>query len=168
AGAAPASAGRSRAAGGSTQPAAAGGAQLVGRPPGERMPAESPVVARNYETLGSWEDLERWLAKLRDAQLIALDAETTSLDYMSAEVVGLSFCVESGTAAYLPLSHDYAGAPAQLDRARALAALKPILEDPEKPKLGHNLKYDAHVLRNHGIRLAGMRYDTMLESYVWN
>ncbi|MGH8179475.1 MAG: 5'-3' exonuclease H3TH domain-containing protein, partial [Steroidobacteraceae bacterium] len=166
--AAPASAGRSRSAADSTLPAAGGGAQLIGRPPGDVTPAEAPAVARNYETLASWEDLERWIAKLRAAQLIALDTETTSLDYMIAEVVGLSFCVESGSAAYLPLSHDYAGAPPQLDRGRALAALKPILEDPEKPKLGHNLKYDAHVLRNHGIRLAGMRYDTMLESYVWN
>jgi DNA polymerase-1 len=126
------------------------------------------AVARNYETLAGWEDLERWIARLRDAPLIALDTETTSLDYMSAEVVGISFCVEAGTAAYLPLAHDYAGAPPQLDRGRALAALKPILEDPEKPKLGHHLKYHAHVLQNHGIRLAGMRYDTMLESYVWN
>jgi len=150
------------------EPVAAGTASSVGRPPGDMTPAALPVVARNYETLASWEDLERWIAKLRDAALIAIDTETTSLDYMSAEVVGISFCIESGTAAYLPLGHDYAGAPPQLDRARALAALKPILEDPEKPKLGHHLKFDAHVLQNHGIRLAGMRYDTMLESYVWN
>ncbi|MHB8813433.1 MAG: 5'-3' exonuclease H3TH domain-containing protein, partial [Steroidobacteraceae bacterium] len=132
------------------------------------IPEALPAVARNYETLRRWEDLERWIAKLRDAELITFDAETTSLDYMRAQIVGLSFCIEPGTAAYLPLSHDYAGAPPQLDRARALDALKPILEDPEKPKLGHHLKYDAHVLQNHGIRLAGMRYDTMLESYVWN
>jgi DNA polymerase I len=148
------------------QPAAA--AAAVGVPPGEAIPQAPREVVRNYETLTRWEDLERWLAKLRDAELIVIDAETTSLDYMRAEIVGLSFCVEPGTAAYLPLSHDYAGAPPQLDRSRALAALKPILEDPEKPKLGHHLKYDAHVLQNHGIRLAGMRYDTMLESYVWN
>jgi DNA polymerase I len=139
-------------------------AAVPGPPPG-RMPE---AVARNYETLVRWEDLERWIAKLRDAELITVDAETTSLDYMRAQIVGLSFCIEPGTAAYLPLSHDYAGAPPQLDRTRALDALKPILEDPEKPKLGHHLKYDAHVLQNHGIRLAGMRYDTMLESYVWN
>ena len=143
-------------------------ATTVPGPPGSVTPPSLPAVARNYETLMSWEDLERWLAKLRDAELIALDTETTSLDYMLAEVVGISFCVESGAAAYLPLGHDYAGAPPQIERARALAALKPILEDPERPKLGHHLKYDAHVLQNHGIRLAGMRYDTMLESYVWN
>jgi DNA polymerase I len=140
-------------------------------PPAVPGPPSGPMpeaVARNYETLVRWEDLERWIAKLRDAELITVDAETTSLDYMRAQIVGLSFCIEPGTAAYLPLSHDYAGAPPQLERTRALDALKPILEDPEKPKLGHHLKYDAHVLQNHGIRLAGMRYDTMLESYVWN
>ena len=148
--------------------AAAAAVTTVGSPPGEAVFHAAGEIARNYETLTRWEDLERWVAKLRDAELIALDVETTSLDYMQAQIVGLSFCVEAGTAAYLPLSHDYAGAPAQLERARALEALKPVLEDPEKPKLGHHLKYDAHVLQNHGIRLAGMRYDTMLESYVWN
>ncbi|HEY1889831.1 MAG TPA: DNA polymerase I [Steroidobacteraceae bacterium] len=147
--------------------AAATAAAAVGVPPGQI--SETPrEIARNYETLTHWEDLERWLAKLRDAELIVIDTETTSLEYMRAEIVGISFCIEPGTAAYLPLTHDYAGAPPQLDRTRALAALKPILEDPQKPKLGHHLKYDAHVLQNHGIRLAGMRYDTMLESYVWN
>jgi DNA polymerase I len=140
----------------------------VAAPPDDRVPEPPPAVARNYETLVRWEDLERWLTKLRQARLIALDTETTSLDYMAAEIVGISFCVESGSAAYLPLGHDYAGAPPQLERARALEALKPLLEDPTRPKLGHHLKYDAHVLQNHGIRLAGMRYDTMLESYVWN
>ncbi|MGH8199950.1 MAG: DNA polymerase I [Steroidobacteraceae bacterium] len=142
-------------------------AAALGVPPGEVI-SEAREVVRNYETLTRWEDLERWLAKLRAAELIVIDAETTSLEYMHAEIVGLSFCIEPGTAAYLPMSHDYAGAPPQLDRTRALAALKAILEDPEKPKLGHHIKYDAHVLQNHGIRLAGMRYDTMLESYVWN
>ncbi|HET9106903.1 MAG TPA: DNA polymerase I, partial [Steroidobacteraceae bacterium] len=146
-----------------------GGAMApIGLPPGDSAPAAPAAVTRHYETLADWADLERWIAKLRDAQLIALDTETTSLDYMRAEIVGLSFCIESGTAAYLPLGHDYAGAPPQIERTRALEALRPILEDPELPKLGHHLKYDAHVLQNHGIRLAGMRYDTMLESYVWN
>ena len=150
------------------QSAGAAAPAAVGMPPDGPASAPPPEVARNYETLVRWEDLERWIAKLHAAELIALDTETTSLDYMSAEVVGISFCVESGNAAYLPLAHDYAGAPPQLERSRVLAALKPILEDPEKPKLGHHLKYDAHVLHNHGIRLAGMRYDTMLESYIWN
>jgi DNA polymerase-1 len=159
--------GRPPAAGAAPQADAAAPAARVGFPPGEPA-APPPAVARSYETLAQWEDLERWITKLRDAELIALDTETTSLDYMSAEIVGVSFCIESGIAAYLPLAHDYAGAPPQIERARALEALRPILEDPERPKLGHHLKYDAHVLQNHGIRLAGMRYDTMLESYVWN
>jgi len=149
-------------------PGGAAAQTLVGRPPEGATAPTAATVVRNYETLARWEDLERWLTKLRAAELIALDTETTSLDYMKAEIVGISFCIESGSAAYLPLGHDYAGAPAQIDRTRALEALRPILEDPEKPKLGHHLKYDAHVLRNHGIQLAGMRYDTMLESYVWN
>ena len=150
------------------QPAGAAATAAFAGPPGSATAPIPPAVVRNYETLVGWEDLERWLAMLRDAKLIALDTETTSLDYMSAEVVGISFCVEPGTAAYLPLGHDYAGAPPQIERGRALAALRPLLEDPERPKVGHHLKYDAHVLQNHGIRLAGMRYDTMLESYVWN
>ncbi len=101
--------------------------------------------------------------------VVRFDTETTSLDYMVAQIVGVSFCVEPGViAAYVPLAHDYAGAPQQLPRERVLAALKPLLEDPQLPKLGHHLKYDAHVLANHGIRIRGMRYDTMLESYVWN
>ena len=87
---------------------------------------------------------------------------------MQAEIVGVSFCLEPGVAAYVPLRHVYPGAPEQLDRARVLEALKPMLEDPARGKVGHNLKYDAHVLLNDGIRLAGMRFDTMLESYVWN
>jgi len=137
------------------------------------LPSATPVetstrVARNYETISSWERLEHWLQLLRNAPLVAFDTETTSLDYMKAEIVGVSLCVEPGTAAYVPLKHDYAGAPEQLDRERVLAALQPLLEDPELPKVGHHLKYDAHVLCNHGIRLAGMRYDSMLESYVWN
>jgi len=130
--------------------------------------AALPRVARNYETITTWPRLEHWLQLLRSAPLVAFDTETTSLDYMQAEIVGVSLCVEPGTAAYVPLKHDYAGAPEQLDREQVLAALQPLLEDPNLPKLGHHLKYDAHVLWNHGIRLAGMRYDSMLESYVWN
>ncbi|HEY7963029.1 MAG TPA: DNA polymerase I [Steroidobacteraceae bacterium] len=123
---------------------------------------------RHYETITRWEDFERWLAALGRAELFAFDTETTSLDYMRAEIVGLSFCIEPGTAAYVPLRHVYPGAPDQLERARVLAALKPLLEDAARGKVGHNLKYDAHVLANAGIALAGMRFDTMLESYVWN
>ncbi|MBS0367357.1 MAG: DNA polymerase I [Proteobacteria bacterium] len=144
--------------------AADDGTTIAGGPP-VPLPAE---VARRYETLTSWEDFERWLQVLGKAQLFAFDTETTSLEYMRAQIVGVSFCVEPGAAAYVPLAHAYAGAPPQLERARVLAALKPLLEDPRIGKAGHNLKYDAHVLANAGIRLAGMRFDSMLESYVWN
>jgi len=142
-------------------------------PPGAAPPAPdltppAAAIERRYETVTSWEQLERWLAALRAAPLFAFDTETTSLDYMKAEIVGVSFCIEPGVAAYVPLAHAYPGAPAQLPRAEVLAALKPLLEDPGSGKVGHNLKYDAHVLANAGIALAGMRFDTMLESYVWN
>jgi DNA polymerase-1 len=138
------------------------------QPPPAASAAAVAKVPRHYETITSWPDLERWLERLRWAALMAFDTETTSLDYMRAEIVGVSFCIEPGFAAYIPLQHDYAGAPAQLDRAQVLAALRPILENPGIAKLGHHLKYDAHVLLNYGIHLEGMRYDTMLESYVWN
>lgn len=131
-------------------------------------PPKPPPVPRHYETIFTMPDLERWLETLRSAPLIAFDTETTSLEYMRAEIVGVSFCVEPGHAAYVPLTHDYPGAPDQLDRATVLAKLKPILEDAARPKLGHHLKYDTHVLANHGIALAGHRYDSMLESYVLN
>jgi DNA polymerase-1 len=142
-------------------------------PPGAAPPAPdltppAAAIERRYETVTSWEQLERWLAALRAAPLFAFDTETTSLDYMKAEIVGVSFCIEPGVAAYVPLAHAYPGAPPQLPRAEVLAALRPLLEDPGSGKVGHNLKYDAHVLANAGIALAGMRFDTMLESYVWN
>ena len=138
--------------------------------PGAGSAAAAPPadIARRYETLTRWEDLERWLAALRAAELFAFDTETNSLDYMQAEIVGVSLCIEPGVAAYVPLHHVYPGAPEQLDRERVLTALKPILEDPARGKVGHNLKYDAHVLANAGITLRGMRFDSMLESYVWN
>ena len=133
--------------------------------------ANSPApagVARHYETVLSWETLDAWLARLAAAPLIAFDTETTGLDYMNAEIVGVSFAVEPGHAAYVPLAHRYAGAPTQLPRAEVLARFKPLLEDPSRPKLGHHAKFDAHILLNHGIRLAGLRFDSMLESYVLN
>ena len=139
--------------------------------PGRLAPgAPSPLagVERQYETITRREDLERWLDLLRSADLFSFNIETTRPDYMNAQVVGVSFGLERGKAAYVPLCHDYTGAPEQLDRAQVLAALKPILEDPERGKLGHDLKYAAHVLTNYGIELAGMRFDTMLESYVLN
>jgi DNA polymerase I len=148
--------------------AAPGAAPAAGFVPGGAAPAPAAELARRYETVTRWEDFERWLSALQAAELFAFDTETTSLDYMRAEIVGISFAIEPGSAAYLPLGHVYPGAPQQLERARVLAALKPLLEDPARGKIGHNLKYDAHVLANAGIALAGMRFDTMLESYVWN
>jgi len=127
-----------------------------------------PVPERSYETITTAAQLDNWLEALERAPLFAFDTETTSLDYMQAEIVGVSFCIEPGKAAYLPLGHDYAGAPDQLDRNKSLAKLKPLLEDASRPKVGHHLKYDAHVLLGAGIALAGMRYDSMLESYVLN
>mgnify|MGYP000020245371 FL=1 len=123
---------------------------------------------RAYEIVTEEEHFAQWLTRLEAAPLIAFDTETTSLDYMQARIVGVSFCIEPGVAAYVPLGHDYVGAPTQLDCDSVLRRLQPLLEDSHKAKLGHHLKYDAHVLANHGITLAGMSYDTMLESYVWN
>ncbi len=126
------------------------------------------AVKGEYETVLTPARLEAWLVRLRTAPLIAFDTETTSLDALVAQIVGVSFAVEPGRAAYVPLAHDYPGAPQQLDRATVLAALKPILEDPRRPKLGQHAKYDINVLANHGIALQGLAYDSMLESYVWN
>ena len=111
---------------------------------------------------------DAWLGQLRHAELISFDTETTSIDSMRAEIVGVSFAVEAGTAAYVPLAHDYPGAPAQLDRTAVLTALKPLLEDAQRAKLGQNAKYDMNVLSTHGITLRGVVHDTMLESYVLN
>ncbi|MDQ2640572.1 MAG: DNA polymerase I [Pseudomonadota bacterium] len=130
--------------------------------------AVNAQLPREYETILTEEALERWLAILDAAQLTAFDTETTSLNYSTARIVGMSFSVRAGQAAYLPLAHRYAGAPQQLGLESTLARLKPWLEDESKAKVGHHLKYDAHVLRNHGIRLAGFRHDSMLESYVLN
>ncbi|MFA5081611.1 MAG: DNA polymerase I, partial [Hydrogenophilaceae bacterium] len=146
--------------------------------------SDRPPVERRYETIISLADLERWLTRLKTAELICLDTETTSLDPMQARLVGMSFAViparghpqfelgfeppaaQVAEAAYLPLAHAYAGVPDQLPLADVLARLKPILEDPTRPKVGQNLKYDWHVLKNHGLSLAGIRHDTLLQSYV--
>ncbi|MGS2718405.1 DNA polymerase I [Eionea flava] len=122
----------------------------------------------NYETIFTQQHLDDWLKKLSDADYFAFDTETTSLDYMQASIVGVSFSVTPGEAAYLPCGHDYMGAPEQLSLDAVLGALKPLLEDPRKRKLGQNLKYDKHVLLNHGVDLQGVAYDSMLESYVCN
>jgi DNA polymerase-1 len=151
------------------QPGAAGTVESAAGVDSAATPAAAaPALPRDYETILSDEALQRWMKLLQSARLTAFDTETTSLDYRVARIVGMSFCVESGKAAYLPLAHRYAGAPEQLDLDRTLALLKPWLEDASRAKVGHHLKYDAHVLLNHGIALAGMRHDTMLESYVLN
>lgn len=133
-------------------------------------PAEASAesVATEYETILTQEALDLWLERLRAAGTFAFDTETTSLNYMEARLVGVSFAVEAGKAAYVPLAHDYVGAPAQLDRDRVLAQLKPLLEDPELKKIGQHIKYDMNVLRHYGIELRGVGADTMLESYVLN
>lgn len=121
---------------------------------------------RDYQTVLSQAELGVWLQRLAQAEVFAFDTETTSLDYMQAQIVGVSFAIAAGEAAYIPLAHDYPGAPDQLNREDVLAQLKPLLEDPRRLKLGQNLKYDKSVLANHGIELNGIAYDTMLESYV--
>mgnify|MGYP001824589403 CR=1 FL=1 len=126
----------------------------------------APAMSVDYDIVTNQADLDAWLARLREAPLFAFDTETTSLDYMEARIVGVSFAVEIGRAAYVPLAHDYLGAPEQLDRDAVLAQLKPLLEDEALCKVGQNLKYDASVLANHGIALKGIEFDTMLESYV--
>ena len=124
-------------------------------------------TARQYETLLTSAQLDSWLAKLASAPLICFDSETTSLEPMTAKIVGLSFSVEAGSAAYLPLMHDYFDAPVQLNFAECLAKIKPILENPAIKKVGQNLKYDQHVLANHGIAINGIAHDTLLQSYVF-
>ena len=165
--------------------------ELIGGPDGRHRPApanasgersgspglfdeatlgEAPPLARasnlNYETILSWDAFERWLAKISAAELVAVDTETTSLDEMVASIVGLSFSVSPGEAAYIPLTHDYPDAPAQLPIGEVLTRLKPWLEDGMRLKLGQHVKYDRHVFANHGIEVQGYAHDTMLQSYV--
>ncbi len=132
--------------------------------------ADAPLAERttnlHYDTILSWDLFGTWLAKIEAAELVALDTETTSLDEMLAQIVGLSFSVNPGEAAYIPLTHDYPDAPAQLPRDEVLARLKPWLENPAKAKLGQHVKYDRHVFANHGIEVQGYAHDTMLQSYV--
>ena len=134
------------------------------------MVTESPVAkgieTRDYQCVSSEESLAQWLGRLQRAGVVSFDTETTGLDPLTAKLVGLSFAIEPGHAAYVPLAHDYAGAPPQIGVERALAILKPWMENPVCAKLGQNLKYDQHVLANHGVALAGVVHDTLLESYV--
>ncbi len=125
-------------------------------------------IKSDYQTILSQKELDNWIKKLETANLIAFDTETTSLNYIDARIVGVSFCIEAGKAAYLPLAHDYLGVPEQLDRDKTLQQLKPLLENPAIKKVGQNLKYDRSVLLNHGIELQGIEHDTMLQSYVLN
>jgi DNA polymerase I len=130
-----------------------------------------PVLPRpphDYELITSIDALRTWIAQLQSADLVAVRTETTALDYMAAEIVGLAFAAEPGRAIYIPVAHNYAGVPAQLSLEEVLRELRPLLENPSLPKLGHHIKYEAHVLKRHGIELRGLRFDSMLESYVWN
>lgn len=123
-------------------------------------------IKANYETIFTKKDLEQWLKKLKKADCFSFDLETTSLDYMQAEIVGLSFSIKEGEAAYVPVAHDYLDAPKQLNREEVLEKFKPLLEDKKLCKLGQNLKYDMNVLGNYGIHMQGIQHDTMLASYV--
>ena len=130
--------------------------------------ANEQIATTQYDTVLDQEQFSIWLNRLEKAEIFAFDTETTSLDYSKAEIVGVSFAVEPGKAAYVPLAHKYPDAPEQLDRADILGKLRPLLENPDRAKLGQNLKYDANVLINHGIELRGIAHDTMLQSYVFN
>jgi DNA polymerase-1 len=132
----------------------------------EFPPAPALDLAREYETIYTFEQLDAWIAKLQSAELSALDTETDSLEAMRARIIGISFAVEPGRAAYVPLGHNYAGAPDQLPFDEVIARLKPWLENAAAPKVGQHIKYDTHVLANIGIAVRGWKHDTLLESYV--
>ena len=140
--------------------AAAAAAGTIGKPPA------APLVTA-YETVLTDEQLDKWLAIIEAAPLTSLDTETTSLEPMRAQMVGISLCCEPGVAAYIPLAHSYQDAPAQLSREHVLERLRGWLENPARPKLGQNMKYDSHIFANHRIRLAGVAHDTLLQSYVF-
>ncbi len=158
--------------GGDAAPEAAGKAvaeAAAAAPAATAAPTAAPTTAnmtRDYETILTETQLEQWLQKISAAPLTAVDTETTSLEPLRARIVGISLAVEPGHAAYIPLDHRYAGAPQQLGLDAVLAKLKPWLENAQAPKLGQNLKYDTHVFANHGVQLAGIRHDTLLQSYV--
>ncbi|CAD7506270.1 DNA polymerase I [Aeromonas hydrophila] len=145
-----------------------GGAEESGAEGDDEGAAPVAAIETDYRCILDEAEFDEWLARLQAAPLFAFDTETTSLDYMEARIVGVSFAIEPGKAAYVPFGHDYLGAPVQLTEAVVLGKLKPLLEDPARLKVGQNLKYDRNVLLNHGIELQGIAYDTMLESYVLN
>ena len=132
--------------------------------------AQAPATStpRQYEAVTTMAGLQSWIERLRSAEQIAIAVETASSDYLQSQIVGLSFAVEPGVAVYIPIGHDYPGAPEQLARESVLQALKPILESERPAKVGHNLKQNAHVLKQAGMELRGLRFDSMLESYIWN
>ncbi len=145
---------------------------LLNSPEGEAMGglfpgAVIPVIKGEYETIATEADLARWLALIDAAELTSLDTETTSLDPMTAQMVGISLSVEAGKGAYIPVAHRYAGVPLQLTRDYVLEQMKAWLEDPAKPKVGQNLKYDCHIFANHGVTVRGIAHDTLLQSYVF-
>jgi DNA polymerase I len=139
---------------------------LFDEPEATAQPVVKPRATVAYDTVLTWADFDVWLARVLEADLVALDSETTSLNEMQAEIVGISFSVKPGEAAYIPLAHNYPGAPDQLPRDEVLARLKPWLEDASRAKLGQHIKYDRHVFANHGIEVQGYAHDTMLQSYV--
>jgi len=134
----------------------------------QARPGQELAMVGQYELVTTQEQFEGWLAKIATAPLVSFDTETTSIDSMQADIIGLSLSVEPGHACYVPLGHDYPGAPAQLDRDQVLATLKPFFEDASRPKMGQHAKYDINILSNYGIHLKGLAHDSMLESYVWN
>ncbi len=134
----------------------------------EKSSAKKTAPLKNYETILTWKAFEHWMDKIHQSKLTAFDTETTDIYYMDAKIVGLSLSVSSNEAAYIPLAHDYPGAPEQLPLDEVLGKLRIWLEDEKKKKVGHHLKYDAHILERYGIKLAGMQFDSMLESYVLN
>ena len=132
----------------------------------EEAPVTSQVSDKRYECVLTWDQFDTWLEKIQHAPLVAFDTETTSLDAMRAQLVGLSFSVQPGEACYIPLAHHYGDAPTQLPMQEVLQRLKPWLENPDKHKLGQHVKYDRHVMANHGVQVRGLVHDTMLQSYV--
>ena len=131
-------------------------------------PSTAERAPRSYECITTPEALQRWLGQLQSAEAIAFGVQTNAPDYMQAEIVGIAFAVRPNEAAYAPLAHDYAGVPTQLPRETVLAALRPLLESERPAKIGHDVKHDAHVLMRSGVELRAVRFDSMLESYVWN
>ena len=131
-----------------------------------QAPQPKQAVSREYETVLTDEQLRAWLARVESARIVSVDTETTSLDPLTAQLVGISLSVEADKAAYIPVSHTYAGAPAQLSTDHVLSVLRGWLQNPQRPKLGQNLKYDKHVFANHGVALNGIEHDTLLQSYV--